>query len=385
MGSFFRVPSLLVTEPGALKQLPEIIRQLGNPTSVFVVTDPGLVKVGLLERLKPLLSAEPTVFSAVEPDPTLATAEACRSQIVAAGAELVIGFGGGSAMDVAKVATAAASAGLPVAEFAGRAFPERKIRLIQIPTTSGTGSEATDRGIFTLPDGMKQGFLSPYLIADCALVDPELTLSLPPAMTAATGMDALTHAIEAYTSTQATPLTDTLALAAIERIGRSLRIAVHHGRNLTARTEMAEASLWAGIAFNNGGLGICHALAMALGARFHVAHGIANAILLPFVMRFNAAANPERFTRVAAALGEQVDGLSAREGAQLAVDAVFALARDVSLPNSLVEVGVDPAAIPLLAEAGFGIRRLVETNPRTCTQQELARILEQACAGLQAG
>lgn len=377
----FRAPGTHLTGPGALQELAPRLAAWGVER-VFVVTDPGVVKAGLLERVGEQLrvaGVQWSHFADVEPDPAVTTCQRACDALRAFGAGAVIGLGGGSSMDVAKVACGAAAGSGQVMDYVSQPFVARQARLVQIPTTSGTGSEATDRGILTLADGhIKQGFLSPFLIADAAIVDPVLTLTVPPQVTASTGMDALTHAIEAYVSNQATPLTDALALAAIERIGRSLRKAVHQGSDLQARTDMSLASFWAGMAFNNGGLGVVHALAMSLGSHFPVPHGVANSVLLPFCIEFNVVADPVKFADVARALGEVTDGLSLREAAAKAVPAIFALAADCGIPSRLEQVGATVESIPVLAETGFAIKRLINTNPRRVALEDCVGILRRA-------
>jgi alcohol dehydrogenase len=228
---------------------------------------------------------------------------------------------------------------------------------------------------------MKKGIVSPFILSRTAIVDPLLTVTAPPGVTASTGMDALTHAIETYVSKNAQPLTAPLALQAIRLIGKYLRRAVANGSDLEARRHMANASMMAGLAFANGFLGGVHAIAMAMGGQFGVAHGIANALMLPYVMEFNEMAATEKFAQIAQALGEPIDGLSEREAAHRATLTVHRLVTDLGLPHQLGDVKITRAGIAPLAEESFGNQRLLKNNPRGATVKDLAGILEHALAG----
>jgi alcohol dehydrogenase class IV len=213
-------------------------------------------------------------------------------------------------------------------------------------------------------DKLKKGIVSPYLFPACALLDPELTLGLPPAVTAATGMDALIHAIEAYTSKNATSITDMLAVKAMELIFDNLRIACANGGNLEARTKMIEGSLLAGMAFANAGVTAVHAFAYPIGAEFHIPHGVANTIMLLPVMEFNLLGNLRKFADIANIFGQNTEGLSERQAARLSVEAVRELAEDLGVPSSLSAYGVKEEDIPGLAEAVMKVTRILANNPR---------------------
>jgi len=250
--------------------------------------------------------------------------------------------------------------------------------LVAIPTTAGTGSEVSAGAVIKdAAQGLKLEFTSPYLMPDLALLDPEMTRTMPPAVTAATGMDALCHAIEAYLSNFANTFSNALALEAIRLIARHLPQAVAQGDDLGARSGMAMAACLAGIAMTNAWLGMVHALAHACGGRFDVTHGVANAIFLPFGMRFNQEAVPERFWPLAEALGVGDASLSLEEAADRAITAVQELRERVGLPARLRQVGVDPAAIPQLAEDALGDGLMV-FNARPATADDLVAILEEA-------
>lgn len=328
------------------------------------------------------------VFAEVEHDPLVTTALRSTEFARAYRPDVIVGLGGGSSLDIAKAtAIYLTNEDTPLGEMWGlENVPKPGLPSILLPTTGGTGSEASRACVLTdvEPDGAhkKKSIFSSKVVSTVAIVDPLLTMTAPPALTAATGMDALTHAIETYVSKEAQPLTDPLALEAIRLIGKYLRRAVANGDDLEARRGMANAAFMAGLAFSNGQLGIVHAIAVVLGGQFDVPHGIANAIMLPYVMEFNEMAAVERFARVAAVLGERVEGLSKRDAAHRASLAVFRLMDDIGVPRRLEAVNVPREAIPSLADEIFRTQvRLRGVNPRATTQQDFVRILERAAEG----
>lgn len=370
----------LVHGRGILAELPaEADRLRGG--RILVVTDPGLVKAGIADRVTGLLAGRSVeVFAEVEPDPSIETVVACAELVRRQGHDLVIGLGGGSALDVAKCASALARNEGEVSRYLGIDKVERPgVPKILVPTTSGTGSEVTNVAVLSLKkDRTKKGIVSRHLLADTAILDPELTLGLPPAVTASTGMDALTHAIEAYVSRFAQPLTDDFALKAIRMISSSLRTAVFNGKDIEARETMLTASLYAGLAFGSAATGMVHGLAMPLGGQFNVPHGVANSVLLPHVMRWNLVSSLRRYRDIALAMGERVEHLSPREGAERAVLAVEALSRDIGIPSFLDELDIPRSAIDALADDGMTNMRQVLPNPRDVTREGLVGILEGA-------
>ncbi len=385
----FMVPPRILTGEGAAAALGDEAAALGA-TRCVLVTDPVL-----RDRTKTVSDAEGSLrragvrvdtFADVEPDPMIATAIRCADFARPLRPDLLVGLGGGSSLDVAKAAAAILGNDVALAQMWGvRNVPRPAVPLILLPTTSGTGSEVTPNSILTdvKPDGshMKKGIVSPHILARTAIVDPLLTVTAPPGITASTGMDALTHAIESYVSLSAQPLTLPLSLEAVRLIGRSLRRAVADGHDLDARREMASASLLAGLAFANGFLGGVHAIAMAMGGQHDVPHGVANALLLPYVMAFNEPAAPAQYARIARALGEPVEDLPETEAAHRATRAVHRLAADIALPRTLGDVKITRSAIPRLAEEAFGNQRLLRNNPRPATVADLTAILEHAASG----
>jgi alcohol dehydrogenase class IV len=370
----------LIHARGSLTRLADEVDRFGT-RKIMLVTDAGLVKAGISGRVLDILKGRAIeVFAGVEPDPSIETVVICADRVRATKCELIIGLGGGSALDTAKCASVMATNPGEVENYLGI----DKVMLpgvpkILIPTTAGTGSEVTNVAVLSLKaQHTKKGIVSRHLLADTAILDPELTLGLPPFVTAATGMDALTHAIEAYVSRFAQPLTDDFALKAIRMIGANLRTAVFHGQNIEAREAMLSASLYAGLAFGSAATGMVHGLAMPLGGQFNIAHGIANAVLLPHVMRWNLVAALPLYRDIAVALGEPVDHLSLRDAAERAIVAVETLSRDIGIPVHLDDLAVPRSAMDALARDGMTNFRQTRPNPRDVTYEGLMGILDSA-------
>jgi len=361
--------------------LPQIIGEVKRLESgkVFIVTDPGLVEAGVAGRLERLLGDGGIAFERfdqVTPDPNLDVAHAAAEALRASGAPVVIGLGGGSAIDIAKIAALMVDNNGTLNDYFGiDLIPKPGRRTLIVPTTAGTGSEVTP--IVILSDEverLKKGVVSPYLFPAVALLDPELTLGLPPAVTAATGMDALIHAVEAFTSKNAYPMTDMLAREAMVLISDNIRTAFANGQDLDARGRMLEGSLLAGMAFANAGVTAVHAFAYPIGAEFHIPHGVANSIMLAPVMAFNMLGNLTKFAEMAELLGEETTGMSTREMALAAVEALHTLAADLRIPDHLSQFGVKEADIPMLAQGVMKVTRLLANNPRQMTQEDAERI-----------
>ncbi len=323
---------------------------------------------------------EVEVHSEIEADPCIETVDTVSQQVKDSKAEVIVAYGGGSPMDAAKSIAMLQTNPGSIREYM---YKERIVKnpplpLIAIPTTAGTGSEMT-AGAVTTDKIAKQkiGVTHELLFAKSAVIDPETHVTMPPHITAATGMDALTHAIEAYTSVMAEPISDALAIQAIRLIGKYLRRAVANGNDGEARSNMALASLTAGAAFANAGLGAVHALAHPVGARFNVPHGVANALLLPYIMEFNFIGNLEKYKEIAIMLGESTDGLSLRDAAERAIDAVVKLKKDIDIPTYATEVGVCQSDIPAIIEDAITYR-LLPCNPRMVKEKDLNAIMKRA-------
>jgi alcohol dehydrogenase class IV len=380
-GFTLHLPRRVHVGAGSLARLREALGELGA-RSVFLVTDAALVRLGLVdELLRALAPCAPrvTVFDEIEPEPRIACVEGAAAALAAAApVGALVSLGGGSVIDVAKCANVVAGNGGAVTDYEDGADDPRPIATlvphIAVPTTAGTGSEATAWAVFIDPErGVKNAIFDPRLVAEVAILEPGLTATLPPLVSAGTGMDALTHAIEAYVSVLANPLTEALAAAAIRLIARSLPAAVADGHDLAARTDMLQASFLAGAAFSNSSCGLVHTLSEAIGGVYRTPHGITNAVLLPAVMAFNLEAESAAYATIATLLGNDVAGSSEREAAESSVVAVRELAAAIGLPCSLAELGVAADAIPALAEAAAQWAD-ESGNPRPADQRELAAL-----------
>jgi len=380
--SYFRTPTTLLIGRGSVGQIAKEVKKLGA-SKVLLVTDKVIVQTRLLPYVIEPLEAEEIsydVLDEVEPEPPFDNLEEMADKIKGRDYDLFIGIGGGSVLDATKILSIMVTNHEDIRELVGiDKVKNPGVPTILIPTTSGTGSEVTCNAILTdKRDLVKKGIVSPYLLPAVAIVDADLTMTVPPTVTAATGMDALVHAIESYTSVRANEFTDGIALQAIKLISRSLRQAVFNPCDLKAREEMAMGSLMAGVSFGNAGVGAVHALAYPLGGKFKVPHGIANSMLLVYVMKYNVVANLKKFAEIAKTMGVPVEGLSLREAAERAIEAMGTLSRDLGIPQRLKEVGVTSADIPALAAEASQIDRLLYNNPRRLTVKEIEQIYRDA-------
>lgn len=378
--SAFKIANKLITGPAAIEQLSAELTRL-NVQNPLIVTDAILVKSGTVDlALAQLGGRRYGLFDRVKPEPEISIVEDCTRAYRDGGHDGLIGVGGGSAIDIAKGVAAFAGHEGPLAELFGVDLVKRKgPPLIAIPTTAGTGSEVTNVAIFSDKQAqLKKGIVSDYLLPDVALVSPLMTLTCPRSVTAASGVDALVHAIEAYLSVNASPITDAIALGAIKLIVKALPKAYANPSNLQAREDMATASLMAGMAFGNAGVGAVHALAYPLGGRFNIAHGVSNALLLPYVMEWNKLACVERMRDIADAMGVRVAHLSDREAADLAVKAMADLCAAVEIPSGLRSFNVPEDAISAMAEEASKIDRLMRNNPRKLTAADIEKIYRAA-------
>ncbi|MCL1485580.1 MAG: iron-containing alcohol dehydrogenase [Marinobacter sp.] len=292
----------------------------------------------------------------------------------------VLGFGGGSALDAAKAIALAGSTGVTLHTMAAPGFSgSRSIGLGAVPTTAGTGSEVTDISVIMRADRQHKYVIKHLdLMPDLSIVDPALMLNLPPLVTASTGIDALTHAIEAYAARSSHPLAKALAICAIQSIAEALPIVVGNGRDMAARLTMATAAYKAGLAFSNSGLGLVHAISHQIGARYQIAHGIANGILLPFVMRFNALVCQREYAAIAHMLGVTHSGMTQREQCMASIAAVSQLLADIGLPGNLAASDIRPAEFSsIAAEALADV--CIKDNPRDVTEADIVQLLEEAC------
>lgn len=381
MSTTFFMPAVNVMGAGCLQEAVLAIRGHGF-RKALIVTDTVLNKLGVAARIQVLLLAQEiqsVVFDGAQANPTVGNVRAGLVLLKQHQCDFVISLGGGSPHDCAKGIALCATNGGEIADYEGvdrSAKPQ--LPLVSINTTAGTASEMTRFCIITDEERhIKMAIVDRNVTPIMSVNDPELMLAKPKGLTAATGMDALTHAVEAYVSTAATPITDACALKAVELIARNLRTAVAHGDNLEAREQMAYAQFLAGMAFNNASLGYVHAMAHQLGGFYDLPHGVCNALLLPHVEAFNVETSAARLADVARAMGEAVDGMDAETGALVCLAAIRRLSVDIGIPASLSELGVKEKDIPLLATNALkdacGL-----TNPRTATQADIEAIFRGA-------
>jgi len=377
----FRMPPYSMIGPGALAGLgPELQRRA--LTHALLVTDAELVRLGLADRITAALDAAEirwALFDQVQPNPTCANVNAGLEVLQKNQCDFILSLGGGSPQDAAKAIGILAANGGDIRDYEGIGKSRHpSLPIIAVNTTAGTASEVTINYVITDETRhIKMVMVDPNCLATIALSDPELMTGKPPALTAATGMDALTHAVEAVLSTGAFRLTDTLALEAIRLIAEYLPAAVEDGQNMEARSGMAWASYIAGMAFNNCGLGYVHSMAHQLGGKYNLPHGVCNAVLLPHVERFNAPACGDKLRKVAEALDVNTNGLDTEAANEAALQAIESLNRRTGIPAGLRELGVDEADLPEMAQNALqDVCR--GTNPREVTLEDTLAIYRAA-------
>ena len=376
---FFQTTPRVHFGPRALEQVGREACRLGR--TALVVTGRGSSSHnGSLDRTCALLAGAGVAavpFPRVESDPSLDTVEAGAALAREKNCDVLVALGGGSAMDAAKGISCLLANPGPIENLEGITGLEQGPPLIAIPTTAGTGSEVTRVAVLTdTARKYKLLLVGETLMPAAAILDPELTVSMPPRVTAATGMDALTHAVEAYVSKLANPFSDTLALAAIQSIGANLAMAVTAPDNLEARAAMLYAQMQAGQAFSNASVGLVHAMSRPMGARYGVPHGAANAMLLAHVTAYNRPACPQRMARIAVALGRRIDGMDLETASRQAAEALAQLASELPLPRSLEDAGVPTHDLEDMAReaAENGSSRV---NPRRPSVEDIAAIYHQ--------
>jgi alcohol dehydrogenase len=379
---FSTVPNI-VSEPGASAALGKLIStQLPTARRALIVTDPGLWKTGILESPKRSLEAcgiAVHMFADVVADPPEAVVLSAVEKARAVDADVVIGLGGGSSMDVAKLVAVLAPGSQPLKEAYGIGNVRgKRLPLVQVPTTAGTGSEVTNIAIVTTGETSKMGVVAPQLYADMAVLDATLTLGLPPAVTAATGIDAMVHAIEAYTSRyKKNPISDMLARQALGLLSTHLLTACEDGRNLQARQAMLLGACLAGQAFSNAPVAAVHALAYPIGGVLHVPHGLSNSLVLPHVLRFNMAAATDHYAELAGIAAPAATG-SREARAEALIAALQHVAQRTRIATTLREVGIESADLDRLADDAMLQTRLLGNNPREVTREDARAIYAAA-------
>jgi 4-hydroxybutyrate dehydrogenase len=381
MASVMSFPTRIVYGKGAIKELPSELKRAGA-SKPLLVTDKGILQAGLLRFVAPLLEhagIKAPIFTDFAANPTDADAVRGVEAYRAAGADSVLGVGGGASLDMAKAIALLVNHEPPLAQYDDAKGGDAKITanvppIIQVPTTAGTGSEV-GRSTVLVIDGTKVVIFSPYLMAKAAILDPELTVGLPPFITAATGMDALTHNLEAYVAKGDHPLADAIAIDGLRRIAANLKKAVQNGKDLEAREQMLLGSSFGAIAFQKG-LGACHSVAHALTPVAGTHHGLANSLMLPTVVSFNRMAAETRLADAAVAMGADPK-MSAQERAHLCVELVDSLRVACGLPRRLSQAGVKREMIPQLVEKAMA-DACHQSNPRPVTEVDFERLINEA-------
>ncbi|WNS79597.1 iron-containing alcohol dehydrogenase [Domibacillus sp. DTU_2020_1001157_1_SI_ALB_TIR_016] len=380
----YYMPTRIESGSGISKKTGEFIRELGI-SNVLIVTDKGVRTANLLEEVeKSLLDAnvQYEIYDEIEPNPSAETIENGTEFLQQHKSEAVLAVGGGSSIDTAKgIAVMAVNPGNIIDYEGVGKIQNPPLPIIAIPTTAGTGSEVTPSTVVTNREtSFKLAVISPNLYPRLAILDPILTLNLPQGITAATGMDALTHAIESYTSKTANPISQAFAIQAVKMIGENLTKTYFVGTDLESRENMLVASMLAGAAFAQSRLGNVHAISHTFGGVFNVPHGIANAALLPFVMRYNLPACAEQYKDIAAALGADVIGLTAVQAAEKAIEEVIQMNQSMNIPLNIQELGVSLDALPKLVEDSMRSGNVL-VNPRLTRAEDIQSIIENAYNG----
>ena len=375
------MPSINLFGQGTIDEVGQRLKNV-NAKKTLLVTDDGLFKLGLADRIAEIIKAsgiEVEIYPKAEPNPTDRNVHDGIEAYKAASCDSIVSLGGGSSHDAAKGIGILASNGGRIHDYEGVDKSKNPlVPLIAINTTAGTASEMTKFTIITdVERHVKMAIIDKHVTPLVSINDPSLMVGLPPGLTAATGLDALTHAIEAYVSTAATPITDACAVKVFELIPHYLPRAFANGHDMEAREQMVYAQFLAGMAFNNASLGYVHAIAHQMGGFYNLPHGVCNAILLPHVCRFNLVGREDRFADIAAYLGENTMGLSTRDAAELGIEAIVRMARDLNIPSGFAELGAKEKDIPTLA-ANAMKDVTAATNPRKPKLEEVMEIIRQA-------
>ena len=370
-------PPRVVFGNGCAVQCADLFAQRGARRVLLVTSKSVRPRIDFLVAALQIANCEVIASQPVPAEPTRSFFENILREAREENVDAVLGVGGGSALDVAKLLAALLRGQQNIAEIFGvNLLAGRELFLVCLPTTAGTGAEVSPNAVLLdEADELKKGVVSPYLVADAAFIDPLLTLSVPPAITASTGLDALVHCIEAYANKFSHPVTDAYALQGIRLISENLLRAVEHGDDVEARAAVALGSLYGGLCLGPVNTAAVHALSYPLGGRFHIAHGVANALLLPHVLRFNLCAAPGRYAEIAVAAGVVRNG-SPEKTAGLGVEKFAALSRACRVPQQLSELKIPRDAIPSMARAAMQVTRLLKNNLRPVTEADAVQIYE---------
>ena len=379
MAREFIVPGEIISGSGALDMAENALKLLGK--KALIVTDKVMIDLGNCAKVEKALTNQGiaySIYSDICGEPTDTMIEKGLQIYKDENCDFLVALGGGSPIDSMKAIGSLVVNGGSISDYMGKVIDVKMPPMAAIPTTAGTGSEATQFTIITdTKKDIKMLLKGKVLMPDLAIIDPQFTMTAPPKITAATGLDALCHCVEAYTSRKAQTLSDTFAVSAVKRIFKYLPVAYKDGKNEEARVQMSVAALEAGIAFNNASLGYVHAMAHQLGGFYNLPHGVCNAILLPHVEEFNLIGNANRFRDIAKAMGENIDGLSTMEAARKAIAAIRQLSSQVGIPQNLRSLGVKEEDFEIMAENAMKDVCQV-TNPRKATKEQIVEIFRAA-------
>lgn len=377
----FNIITNIIFGAGKIAELQNIIQQQ-KFEKALVITDQGIIQAGLMDNIQTFLPIKLVQYDQVLPNPTVRNCEEAFAHYTNEACDVIIAIGGGSPLDVAKAVALLATNGGRITDYEGiDKFSNDLLPIIAIPTTAGTASEVTNFTVITDEERIyKLTVGGQRLACKWAILDPNLTLTLPPHITAATGLDALVHAIESYTSKAANDITKPLAREAIRKISSYLRIAVFNGENKKAREEMLMGSLLAGLAFNNTRLGNCHAMSHPLSAFYGIPHGVANAILISYIMEFNRLAAPDLFVDIAQDMGMKIGEGSIHNQTRLAVEAVRELARDIGIPTTLQDYNINESDFNKMADDAMKSGNIL-VNPRVTNKEDILALYELSLRG----
>lgn len=376
----FQTASHIVSGAGSLDLLGEKLDSLGlsGLTSIFILTQPSIVSLGYADHIKRELAKKgiaSEISTEIKPEPTEENIEGVFHTFLKGEHDAIIGIGGGSVLDAAKILAVLKTNDQPISALVGTNLVEKRgVPTILIPTTSGTGSEVTPNAIVTFPEKeLKIGMVSPHLLPDLVILDPALTLNLPKSITAATGMDAFTHALESYISNKANPFSDMFALESMRLISGSIQETYHHGDHMKARENMLVGAMYGGMALTSAGTAAVHAMAYPLGGKYKISHGVANSMLLPHVTAFNADHIIDRLEHVARVIG--LAGAHTKQDlAERVIHQIEEWTADLHIPQQLKAFGVSKEDVPVLAQAASEVKRLMDNNPKPMSVSEIEQV-----------
>ncbi|MBP2625696.1 MAG: alcohol dehydrogenase [Firmicutes bacterium] len=372
----------IVAGAGCIEQITDIVAD-HEAKNVVIITDQGVWNSGLVEKPKALLEAAGVnvhIINDTPPEPTVDQVNAIYQAARKFECQMIIGIGGGSSMDAAKLVALLLTNDVALRDLVkGKAQIKRRgVPTLMVPTTAGTGSEATPNAIVLVPEEeLKVGIVNGKMVPDCVILDPIMTINLPKHITANTGMDALCHAIECYISKKANPFSDTFALKAITLISRSIRTAYNDGHNLAAREDMLLGAMFGGISIATSSTTAVHALSYPLGGKYHIPHGLSNAILLPGVMKFNLDVCEEKFRDIAVAMELDLAGCTTREAAEKMINNLDSMIKDLDVTCDLAAKGINEAVLDDLIEAASKVTRLLDNNPKVVTKEDMRVIYKE--------